>query len=91
MNSSGQVVGVSQTSSTDAYGYPLSHAFRTAPNSSINPATDDLQPVLDEHVRIVIQVKRILRFVFIEVCHHLVQERLRSEQLEHLCVQSLIC
>jgi len=35
INDSGQVVGVS-------YGMSIQHAFRTAPNRSINPETDDL-------------------------------------------------
>jgi probable HAF family extracellular repeat protein len=37
INASGQVVGWSTTSTST-----VSHAFRTAPNSPINPATDDL-------------------------------------------------
>jgi probable HAF family extracellular repeat protein len=40
VNASGQVVGSSFTST---YYY---HAFRTAPNSPINPATDDLGTLL---------------------------------------------
>jgi probable HAF family extracellular repeat protein len=39
INDSGQVVGYS--SFTSSYDYPY-HAFRTAPGSAINPATDDL-------------------------------------------------
>src|ERR1700719_4216596 len=37
INASGQVVGWSTTGSNT-----VSHAFRTAPNSRVNPATDDL-------------------------------------------------
>ena len=40
INDSGQVAGYSVTSLTSS-GYAY-HAFRTAPNQSINPATDDL-------------------------------------------------
>ncbi|MEH2178797.1 DUF3466 family protein [Nostoc sp.] len=39
INNAGQVVGSSILSSTDVF---RSHAFRTAPNSAINPTTDDL-------------------------------------------------
>ena len=39
INNSGQVVGNSIVPSSDDF---RSHAFRTAPNSAINPATDDL-------------------------------------------------
>jgi probable HAF family extracellular repeat protein len=39
INNTGQVVGSSITPSTDVF---RSHAFRTAPNSAINPMTDDL-------------------------------------------------
>ena len=39
INNAGQVVGSSILPSTDVF---RSHAFRTAPNSAINPATDDL-------------------------------------------------
>jgi len=38
INSDGQVVGYSTTSSGETHG------FRTAPNAAINPATDDLVP-----------------------------------------------
>jgi len=45
INASGQVVGTSW--STDFHDPRPSHAFRTAPNSPINPATDDLNPFAD--------------------------------------------
>jgi probable HAF family extracellular repeat protein len=40
INASGQVVGASSVSDTSP-PFPV-HAFRRAPNSTINPATDDL-------------------------------------------------
>ena len=42
INASGQVVGWSYTGDYDPVAYAITHAFRTAPNSPINPATDDL-------------------------------------------------